>query len=56
MTFLLERAPPLVFVLLAAGPCFSSLYMTEGVINIEKLVWGFLGQFVSKASLKKQLL
>ena len=45
--FLLERAPPFVFLLLSAGPCLTGLYMTQGYINIEKFIWAFMGELVS---------
>lgn len=47
VTFLMERAPPLVFILLAAGPCLSGLYIIEGYINIEKFIWAVVGELVS---------
>ena len=46
MVFLVERAPPLVFGLLAAGPCFSGLAQVEGFVDIEKLVWAFIAELV----------
>ena len=46
VTFLTERAPPLVFVLLAAGPSLSGLYLTESYINTEKFIWALIGQLV----------
>ena len=40
----LERAPPLIFLLLACGPCLSSLYVTQGCVDTEK---GVVGELVS---------
>lgn len=47
LQFLWERAPPLVFGLLASGPCLSGLYLTAGHIPKEKFVWALLGELVS---------
>jgi len=49
MTFLLERAPPPIFLLLSSGPCLSGLYMTQGYVDVEKFVWAVLGELVSSA-------
>ncbi len=47
MTFLLERAPPPIFLLLSSGPCLSALYINEGFVDLEKFVWSVIGQLVS---------
>ena len=47
MTFLMERAPPLVFLLLAAGPCLSGLQAVEGHIDLTKFLWAVIGELVS---------
>jgi 4-hydroxybenzoate polyprenyltransferase len=44
--FLNERAPPLIFLLLAAGPCLTALQVIEGNIDWEKLWWALPGQLV----------
>lgn len=46
-TFLKERAPPVVFLLLAIGPCLSGLYATEDHIDLEKFSWALVGELVS---------
>lgn len=46
LIFLNERAPPLIFVLLAAGPCLSGLSATEGRIDLEKFLWALVGELV----------
>lgn len=48
LTFLMERAPPAVFLLLAAGPCLSGLYTVQGHINISTFIWGLVGELVRK--------
>ena len=45
--FLNERAPPLVFFLLAAGPCFTILKLVNGALDVEKCAWGIFGNLVS---------
>lgn len=52
LVFFSERAPPLVFVLLAAGPCFSGLVYIEGFVDWEKLVWALIGMLVRVLILK----
>ena len=47
MTFLGERAPPLMFLLLSAGPCLSGLVVVEEYVNKEKFAWALLGELVS---------
>jgi 4-hydroxybenzoate polyprenyltransferase len=42
-TFLNERAPPVVFVLLALGPTLTGLKMVEGFVDFEKLLWAGFG-------------
>ena len=49
MVFLMERAPPLVFGLMAAGPSFSGLALMGGFVDKEKLVWGFIAELVGVA-------
>lgn len=44
--FLAERAPPLVFSLLAAGPCFTVFKLINGYIDWEKCIWGLFGNLV----------
>lgn len=46
LIFLSERAPPLVFGLLAAGPCLSGLVQAQGSVNWEKLLWALIGVLV----------
>lgn len=46
MIFLSERAPPLVFVLLSAGPCLSGLYVVEGHLHWEKFLFSFIAELV----------
>lgn len=53
LTFLMERAPPLIFILLAAGPCLTCLYATEGYINPEKFMWALIGQLVRRAKIEE---
>lgn len=48
LTFLMERAPPAVFLLLAAGPCLSGLYTVQGHINISTFIWGLVGELVRR--------
>ncbi|XP_064382251.1 uncharacterized protein LOC135331124 [Halichondria panicea] len=43
LVFLYERAPPLVFGLLAAGPCLSGLMYAEGSVDWDKFAWGLIG-------------
>ena len=50
LTFLNERAPPLVFVLIAVGPTLSGLQLTEGFVDVEKFIWAALGLWVRPAS------
>ena len=38
-----------MFLLLAAGPCFSGLLLLEGAIDKEKLIWAIFGQLVIKS-------
>lgn len=53
MTFLLERAPPLVFLLLASGPCLSGLYTVQGYIDVGTFIWGLIGELVRWTEQKK---
>ena len=46
LTFLNERAPPLVFVLLVVGPTLSGLQLTEGFVDVEKFFWAAFGLWV----------
>jgi 4-hydroxybenzoate polyprenyltransferase len=46
MTFLSERAPPLFFLMMAAGPCLSILYSKTEGFPIEKFIWAILGEQV----------
>ncbi len=48
LVFLYERAPPLVFGLLAAGPCLSGLVYVEGSVDWEKFAWGLIGMMVQR--------
>ena len=52
LTFLMERAPPVVFLLLAAGPCLSGLYTVQGHINIGTFLWGLVGELVKTNSIQ----
>ena len=47
MLFIYERAPPLVFFLLAILPTASGLKLSEGFIDYEKLAWGTVAYLVS---------
>ena len=47
LTFLLERAPPAVFLLLATGPCLSGLHMVQGYVDWERAGWAVGGMLVS---------
>lgn len=38
-----------MFILLAAGPSLSSLYVVEGYINMEKFMWALVGELVSES-------
>ena len=53
--FLKERAPPAVFLLLAAGPCLTGLQMVEGKIDWEKFIWAVFGELVSTFIIIKTL-
>lgn len=53
LTFLLERAPPLVFLLLASGPCLSGLYTVQGYIDVGTFIWGLIGELVRWTEQKK---
>ena len=46
LTFLLERAPPAVFALLAAGPCLTGLRFIQGYVDWEKFLWSLTSQLV----------
>ncbi len=46
VTFLGERAPPLVFLLLSAGPCLSGLSTVEGKVHLDKFLWSLVGELV----------
>lgn len=45
--FVNERAPPLVFLLLAMLPTASGLKLCEGLVDYEKLAWGTTAHLVS---------
>ena len=44
--FLSERAPPIVFLLLASGPCLSGLQIVEGKIDWIKFLFAVFGELV----------
>lgn len=44
--FLTERAPPIVFFLLASGPCLSGLQIVEGRIEWIKFLFALFGELV----------
>lgn len=41
-----ERAPPIVFLLLASGPCLSGLQIVEGKIDWIKFLFAVFGELV----------
>ena len=41
-----ERAPPIVFLLLASGPCLSGLQIVEGKIDWIKFFFAVFGELV----------
>ena len=48
--FINERAPPLVFLLLAVLPTASGLKLCEGWVDYEKLAWGTTAHLVSNGN------
>lgn len=47
MIFLNERAPPLVFLMIAAGPSLTGMYHVQNYIDWEKFLWGLFAELVS---------
>ena len=44
--FLNERAPPLVFLMMAAGPSLTAMYHVQGFLDWEKFFWGLFAQLM----------
>jgi len=56
VSFLNERAPPVVYILLSFFPAVSGLKLAEGLVDYEKLGWGTTGLLVSKSLVWPELL